>query len=139
MKMSPHLLGVFLLVMIAASGCNTGSAVVTTTVPTAPTTVTTAHTTLAVGEPYRFFIHCGMRYIRNIDGRNWETDESPYDGVGPFPDELRQAFLDPNEAVSPVVLGSIEITAADTLVFRARNSGLTVVSHPTGANIPGCA
>ena len=107
-----------------------GSTSITSSVVTA--------TTVAVGDPYRFFIHCGMRYLQNIDGRDWETTESPYDGVGPYPEELRQAFLDPNEAVSPIVMGTIEITTGDTLVFRVRNSDLTIIYRPTTVTIPPC-
>lgn len=127
-----------LLVVVVASACDTGSAAPSTTSPTASSTSLTTDTTESLGDPYRFFIHCGMRYLRNVDGRNWETTESPYDGVGPFPDELRPAFEDPNEAVSPVVLGSIHMTTDDSLVFRVRNSDLAVTYRPTAASIPPC-
>ena len=138
MTKSSRVLGLVLMAVVVAA-CGAGSAGPSTTPPAAPSTSTTTNTAASVGDPYRFFIHCGMRYIQNIDGRNWETTEPPYDGVGPFPDELRQAFLDPDEAVSPIVLGSIEITADDTLVFRVRNSDLTVTYRPTTATIPPCA
>ena len=137
MTKSSHVLRLFLMVVVVAA-CDTGTAGPATTPPTALSTSIATNAAASVGDPYRFFIHCGMRYIRNIDGRNWETTEPPYDGVGPFPDELRQAFVDPDEAVSPVVLGSIEITAGDALVFRVRNSDLTVTYRPTTATIPPC-
>ncbi|NIA26336.1 MAG: hypothetical protein GWP04_12365 [Gammaproteobacteria bacterium] len=86
---------------------------------------------------YRFGIHCGMRYIEGADGRNWETERPPYDGVGRFPDALRAHLENPNESISPVVVGSIELISADLLEFRA---GDVVVRYgPTTSEIPGCA
>lgn len=86
---------------------------------------------------YRFGIHCGMRYIEGVGGRNWETDNPPYDGVGRFPDALRAEFVNPNESISPVVAGSIELISADLLEFRAGD--VVVRYEPTTTEVPGCA
>lgn len=96
---------------------------------------------LETGVPYGYLfqIHCGMRYLEDIDGRDWQTDQPPYDGFGPFPDQLRQAFENPNESISPVVVGTIELVSDNILEFRARNSDLVVPYEPTKTNIPGCA
>jgi hypothetical protein len=96
-------------------------------------------TTLEVGVPhgYLFPLHCGMRYISDVDGRNWETPDPPYDGVGPVPETLRDFYTNPNESISPVVVGIVELAEPDVLEFKV---GKTAVRYtPTTAEIPGCA
>ena len=96
-------------------------------------------TTLEVGVPhgYLFPLHCGMRYISNVDGRNWETPDPPYDGVGPVPDTLRDFYTDPRESISPVVAGILKLVEPDVLEFQV--GSLTIRYTPTTTEIPGCA
>lgn len=95
---------------------------------------------LELGRLYRydFFIHCGMRYLQAIDGRNWETSTPPFE-TGRYPDSWRQAFTNPRESISPELAGTLQLISDDLLEFLVPGFNIDATYTPTTAEIPGCA
>lgn len=87
----------------------------------------------------RLNLHCGMKYIYNVDGRNWETSNSPYNGTGRMPTVLRDALVDPNESVSPVLVAQVELLSDDELLLKVPEGDLSVTYRPSSVGIEPCA
>lgn len=97
--------------------------------------------TIDVGTEYLhlFRIHCGMRYIEDLNGTNWKTDRPLYTGRGGWPDGFRQFFSDPNESVSPVLRTHITLISNDELHLTLPDGTYESTYHPTDEDVPPCA
>ncbi len=95
--------------------------------------------TLGVAYLYRFGIHCGTRYIWELNGTNWETDEVIHSGTGRWADDLRQFFTNPNEAISPELRTHLTLVAEDELLLTLPDGSLPSTYRPTGKEPIPCA
>jgi len=83
-------------------------------------------------------LHCGMKYIFGVDGRNWETSNPPYDGTGKIPAVLRDSLVDPNESVSPVLAAHVELLGDDELLLTSADGKVSVIYYPAAGEIQPC-
>ena len=88
---------------------------------------------------FRFGLHCGMRYIPNLNGVNWAADELVYDGVGRVPEAYQAFLVDPDEVISGVLRTHLTLTAHGDIELTLPDGSLVSTYQPTEVEIPGCA
>lgn len=134
-----------LAVMLGAAACATSTGSTTTNTDTRQLSEGLAGVSAgATVDPgveylYAFGIHCGMRYIEDINGVNWATDRPLYIGSGSWPESFRQFFVNPEEAISPVLRTHITLIGADELVLTLPDGSKASTYTPTTDEVPPCA
>lgn len=135
--------------IIVVSACASGDAVPPTSRPISTPTVQSlaglrpvlAGMDLEEGVPYsyRFQLHCGMKYLADLDGVDWVTLEPLYDGVGRLPGAFEEFLVDPGEVISPVLRTQITLVTEDELELTLPDGTFVSTYRPTDDEIPGCA
>ncbi len=88
---------------------------------------------------YKFFIHCGMEWIHDLDGQAWRTDRPMYNGIGGAPDSLREFFVNPDERISPELWTLVTLVARDEIRLTLPDGSRESTYHPSDDELPGCA
>lgn len=88
---------------------------------------------------YRFPIHCGMKYVPDLNGTNWATDQPLYGGSGQWPSGFKEFFVDPQEAISPVLRTHLTLIGGQELQLTLPDGSRPSVYHPTEEEVPPCA
>ena len=88
---------------------------------------------------YRFYIHCGMKWLESFNGMAWVTDEPMYRGTDRPSEDLRQFFTNPDEVISPILRTRITLVGEDEIRVTLPDGSQSSTYHPTGEEWPGCA
>lgn len=88
---------------------------------------------------FRFYIHCGMKWLESFNGTAWVTDDSIYQGSGRPPEDLRQFFTNPDEVISPILRTRITLVEEDEIRLALPDGSQSSTYHPTDEEMPGCA
>lgn len=134
--------------MLVIASCTTGQVATTDTrVVSSPVDPSAGLETVVPGEAlqkgvsyvYRFPIHCGMKYVPDLNGTNWATDQPLYGGTGQWPSGFKEYFVDPQEAISPVLRTHLTLISGQELQLTLPDGTRPSVYHPTEDEVPPCA